>query len=59
MNYSTECSDHSVCDISVSAEMEVQPYCFEPEVSDSKSVGHGEKVHTDDSSSERVGNNHW
>ena len=60
VNYSTEYSDdHSVSDISVSAEMEVRPYRFEPEVSDSESVDHGEEAHTDDSSSERVGNNHW
>ena len=36
VNYSTDCSDdHSISDISVLAEMEVQPYRFEPKVSDS------------------------
>ena len=60
VNYSTECSDdHSVSDISISVNMKVQPYCFELEVSDSESVDHGEEAHTDDSSSESVGNNHW
>ena len=60
VNYSAECSDdHSIPDISVSAEMEVWPYRFEPEVSDSESVDHGEEAHTDDSSLEQVGNNHW
>ena len=59
VNYSTECSDdHSISDISVLAEMKVWPYRFEPEVSDSDLVGYGEEAHTDDTSSERVGNNH-
>ena len=63
VNYSTECSeDHSVSDISVLAKMEVKPYLFEPEVSNSESVDHGEDAdigNTHPSSTERVGNNHW
>ena len=43
VNYSTEHSDdHSVSDISILADIEVRPYCFEPEVSDSDSVDHDE-----------------
>ena len=54
VNYSTECSDdHSISEImnfdhSILAEMEVRPYRFKPEVSDSESVGYGEDTHTDD-----------
>ena len=60
VNYSTESSDdRSVSDLSVSAEVEVLPYCFEPEASDSESIGHGgEVVHgeLDSLSPEQVGN---
>ena len=63
VNYSTDCSDdHSISDISVSAETEVRPYHFELEMSNSESVDHGEDAHIDDthpSIPERVGNNHW
>ena len=46
VNYSTECSDdHSISDISVLAEMEVRPYSFKPEVSNSESVDHGDDAH--------------
>ena len=49
MNYSTESSDDlSVSNLSISAEAEVLPYCFEPKVSNSESMGHdGEVVHGD------------
>ena len=63
MNYSTESSvDLSISDFSVSAEVEVLPYRFEPEVSDSESIGHdGEVVRgeLDSLSPERVGNTDW
>ena len=63
VNYSTECSDdHGISDISVSVEMEVQPYRFGPKLSDNESVDLGKDSHIDDthpSTPERVGNNHW
>ena len=62
VNYSTECTDEqSISDISVSAEMVVQPYQFEPEVSDSESASHDDDDQSNDYyslSPERVGNNH-
>ena len=49
VNYSTECSDdHSISDISILAEVEVRPYRFELEVSDSESVDHGDDAYIDD-----------
>ena len=43
VNYSAKCSDdRSISDISFSAEVEVQPYYFEPKMSDSESAGHGD-----------------
>lgn len=63
VNCSTECSDDLiVSDLSVPAEVEVLPYCFEPELSDSKSIGHGGKVvhgKLDSLNKERLGNNTW
>ena len=63
VNYSTESSaDLSISDLSVSAEVEVLPYRFEPEASDSESIGHdGEVVRgeLDSLSPERVGNTDW
>ena len=63
VKYSTECTDEqSISDISVSAEMGVQPYQFEPEVSDSESASHDDDDHMDNFyalSLERVGNYHW
>ena len=49
VNYSTKSSDDlSVSDVSISAEVEVLPYRFEPEVSDNESIGHGgEVVHSE------------
>ena len=63
VNYSTESSvDLSVSDLSVSAEVEVLPYRFEPEASDNESIGHdGEVVRgeLDSLNPERVGNTDW
>ena len=60
MNYSIESSDDlSVSDLSVSAEVKVLPYRFEPEASDSESIGHGAEVvrgELDSLNPERVGN---
>ena len=63
VNYSTECSDDcSISDLSVSADVEVLPYRFEPEASDSESTGHGGKVdrgELDSLNPEWVGNIDW
>ena len=63
VNYSTESSvDLSLSDLSVSAEVEVVPYCFEPEGSDSESISHGGEVvrgELDSLSPEQVGNTDW
>ena len=51
-----------VSDLSVSAEVEVLPYRFEPMTSDSKSISHGGKVvhgELDSLSPERVENTDW
>ena len=45
MNYFTDTSDDlSVSDLSVSAEVEVLLYRFDPVTSDSESIGHGGKA---------------
>ena len=63
VNYSTKSSDDlSISNLSVSAEVEVLPYCFEPKVSDCESIGQGGKVvhgELDSLSPERVGNTDW
>ena len=63
VNYSTESTDDlSVYNLSIPAEVEVLPYRFEPNASDSESNGHGsEVVHgkLDSLSPERVGNTVW
>ena len=63
VNYSTECSDDcSISDLSVSADVEVLLYRFEPEASDSESTGHGGEVdrgELDSLNPERVGNIDW
>ena len=63
VNYSTECTDEqSISDISVLAEMGVQPYRFKLKVFDSESAGHDDDNHKDtfySLSPEQVGNNHW
>ena len=54
MKYS---DDNSISDLSISAETEVLPYCFEPEAPDSELPGHSDDVNTGELeglSSERV-----
>ena len=51
-----------VSDLSVSAEVEVLLYLFEPVMSDSESIGHGGKVvhgELDSLSPDRIGNYDW
>ena len=48
-----------VSDISISAKVEVSPYCFEPVTCDSEFIGYGGKVvhaELDNLSPEQVGN---
>jgi len=63
VNYSTEYSNNdSISDLSISADTEMLPYCFEPEASDSESPGYSGDVdpgELDRLSSERVENINW
>ena len=63
--YSSDDDDDSSIDShdsesSVSTELGVLPYRFEPEASDSEStIGHGGEIDPSESSLERVGNTDW
>ena len=67
LSESVKCStestnDLSIYNLSIPAEVEVLPYCFEPNASDSESISHGgEEVHgkLDSLSPEWVGNTVW